>query len=72
MLIYLLVQSVFSNVASSYDIMNDAMSLYTHRLWKHWFVTQLDPGRRGPLNILDVAGGTGDIAIEARQACFGA
>ena len=55
-----LVQDVFSSVASSYDIMNDVMSFGVHRLWKDWFVQKLDPppGTR----ILDVAGGTGDIA----------
>lgn len=54
------VQDVFSSVASSYDIMNDVMSFGVHRLWKDWFVQKLDPppGTR----ILDVAGGTGDIA----------
>ncbi|PWN50390.1 hypothetical protein IE53DRAFT_97813 [Violaceomyces palustris] len=56
-----LVGSVFSSVASSYDVMNDAMSLGIHRLWKDHFVSKLDP--RGGINILDVAGGTGDIAL---------
>lgn len=55
-----LVGSVFSSVASSYDLMNDAMSLGIHRLWKSHFVSQLDP--RGGIECLDVAGGTGDIA----------
>lgn len=55
-----LVGSVFSSVASSYDLMNDAMSLGIHRLWKSHFVSQLDP--RGGIACLDVAGGTGDIA----------
>lgn len=55
-----LVGGVFSSVASSYDLMNDAMSLGIHRLWKDHFVSQLDP--RGGINCLDVAGGTGDIA----------
>jgi 2-methoxy-6-polyprenyl-1,4-benzoquinol methylase len=55
-----LVGGVFSSVASSYDLMNDAMSLGIHRLWKDRFVSQLDP--RGGINCLDVAGGTGDIA----------
>ncbi|KAK9474206.1 putative ubiquinone biosynthesis methyltransferase mitochondrial precursor [Dipodascopsis tothii] len=61
-----LVREVFSSVASSYDVMNDVMSLGVHRLWKDHFVSQLDPGRRpggAPLQILDVAGGTGDIAF---------
>ncbi|PSN73687.1 UbiE/COQ5 methyltransferase [Corynespora cassiicola Philippines] len=66
------VASVFSSVASSYDTMNDLMSLGIHRLWKDHFVRNLNPGRN-PLtsrssdekgwNILDIAGGTGDIAF---------
>lgn len=58
-----LVRGVFSSVAGKYDVMNDAMSLGVHRLWKDTFVGELDPGRRGPLRCLDVAGGTGDIAL---------
>ena len=57
-----LVKEVFSSVASKYDLMNDAMSLGIHRLWKNHFVSLLDPGRKGPLKCIDVAGGTGDIA----------
>lgn len=56
-----LVGGVFSSVASSYDMMNDAMSLGIHRLWKNHFVNMLDP--RGGIHCLDVAGGTGDIAL---------
>lgn len=41
--------------------MNDAMSLGIHRLWKSHFVSKLDP--RGGIHVLDVAGGTGDIAL---------
>ena len=61
-----LVGGVFSSVASSYDVMNDVMSFGVHRLWKDHFVRKLDPGSRGsfhPQQILDVAGGTGDIAF---------
>ncbi|KAF8682947.1 Cullin protein [Rhizoctonia solani] len=58
-----LVKGVFSSVASKYDVMNDAMSLGVHRLWKDQFVSLLDPGRRKPVKCLDVAGGTGDIAL---------
>jgi 2-methoxy-6-polyprenyl-1,4-benzoquinol methylase len=44
--------------------MNDIMSLYTHRLWKDYFVQTLNPGTpNSNLQILDVAGGTGDIAF---------
>jgi 2-methoxy-6-polyprenyl-1,4-benzoquinol methylase len=58
------VGQVFSSVASSYDLMNDAMSLGIHRLWKDRFVSFLDPGSPpGGLKCLDVAGGTGDIAL---------
>ena len=51
------VQHVFTSVASSYDLMNDIMSVGLHRIWKDWFIQQLapPPGTR----ILDVAGGTG-------------
>ncbi|GAA5850367.1 hypothetical protein JCM8547_001848 [Rhodosporidiobolus lusitaniae] len=56
-----LVKGVFSSVASSYDVMNDAMSLGIHRLWKDHYVSKLNP--HGGLNCLDVAGGTGDIAM---------
>jgi len=60
------VHDVFSSVAASYDTMNDFMSFGVHRLWKDHFVRSLDPGRKPggqPLKILDVAGGTGDIAF---------
>lgn len=66
------VADVFSSVASSYDTMNDLMSLGIHRLWKDHFVRSLNPGNppityaAGPPSgwkILDVAGGTGDIAF---------
>jgi 2-methoxy-6-polyprenyl-1,4-benzoquinol methylase len=62
----MLVGAVFSSVASSYDTMNDLMSLGVHRLWKDHFVRSLNPGSRDSetgWNILDVAGGTGDIAF---------
>lgn len=58
-----LVRSVFSSVASKYDLMNDAMSVGVHRLWKDEFVSLLKPGSKGPIKCLDVAGGTGDIAL---------
>ena len=55
------VGAVFSNVAAKYDLMNDAMSGGMHRLWKDRFVRRVKP-REGE-TILDVAGGTGDIAF---------
>lgn len=58
-----LVKNVFDSVASSYDLMNDAMSLGVHRLWKDEFVGLLKPGSKGPQKCIDLAGGTGDIAL---------
>jgi demethylmenaquinone methyltransferase/2-methoxy-6-polyprenyl-1,4-benzoquinol methylase len=62
------VGAVFSNVARSYDLMNDAMSGGMHRLWKDRFVKRVKP--RAGEQILDMAGGTGDIAF--RMARHGA
>ncbi|XP_057294784.1 2-methoxy-6-polyprenyl-1,4-benzoquinol methylase, mitochondrial-like [Hydractinia symbiolongicarpus] len=56
------VYDVFENVATSYDLMNDLMSVGTHRLWKNHFVHQLK--LKHGLKILDMAGGTGDIAFK--------
>ncbi len=59
-----LVNQVFASVAERYDIMNDLMSGGLHRLWKRDFVTWLNPPRTNqPFKLLDVAGGTGDIAL---------
>jgi|ERR1700722_9271256 len=58
-----LVKNVFDSVASSYDLMNDATSFGVHRIWKDTFVSGLKPGKKGPIRCLDVAGGTGDIAL---------
>ncbi|WP_163847816.1 bifunctional demethylmenaquinone methyltransferase/2-methoxy-6-polyprenyl-1,4-benzoquinol methylase UbiE [Pseudooceanicola aestuarii] len=55
------VQGVFSSVATKYDIMNDAMSLGIHRLWKDAMMDWLAP--RPGQKLLDVAGGTGDISF---------
>jgi demethylmenaquinone methyltransferase/2-methoxy-6-polyprenyl-1,4-benzoquinol methylase len=62
------VGAVFSNVAARYDVMNDAMSGGMHRLWKDQFVRRVKP-QPGEA-ILDMAGGTGDIAF--RMAARGA
>ena len=70
-----LVNTVFANVASSYDIMNDAMSLGIHRVWKNEFVNSIGllkhntihdsdgNSREEKMKIIDVAGGTGDISF---------
>jgi demethylmenaquinone methyltransferase / 2-methoxy-6-polyprenyl-1,4-benzoquinol methylase len=65
-----LVRGVFDSVARRYDLMNDLMSGGIHRLWKLEFVDRLAP-RRGE-TVLDVAGGTGDIAFGIRERTGGA
>ncbi|MFV0431338.1 MAG: bifunctional demethylmenaquinone methyltransferase/2-methoxy-6-polyprenyl-1,4-benzoquinol methylase UbiE [Alphaproteobacteria bacterium] len=56
-----LVRDVFDSVAGSYDLMNDLMSLGVHRLWKDGMIEWLNP--RKNMHLLDVGGGTGDIAF---------
>ena len=62
------VGGVFTSVARNYDVMNDLMSGGMHRLWKNRFVAKVRP--RAGEQILDMAGGTGDIAF--RMAAQGA
>jgi len=59
------VGSVFRRVARRYDLMNDILSFGSHRLWKSMFVDLVDP--RAGEEILDVAGGTGDIARRLKR-----
>lgn len=61
-----LVGDVFHRVANSYDVMNDAMSLGIHRLWKYRLIQRLQPF--ATMRHLDVAGGTGDIAFLSYEA----
>ena len=60
------VGGVFSSVAARYDLMNDAMSGGMHRLWKDRFVRRVKP--RAGETILDMAGGTGDVAFRLAKA----
>ena len=53
-------KEVFDRVASKYDIMNDIMSLGAHRYWKELLIDWLSPEKE--MHIIDVAGGTGDVA----------
>ena len=65
------VRGVFTSVASKYDIMNDVMSGGVHRIWKDAMMDWLAP--RPGQRLLDVAGGTGDIAFRfLKRAGFGA
>ncbi len=65
-----LVHGVFSRVASRYDVMNDVMSVGIHRVWKTAMMDWLAP--RDGQHLLDVAGGTGDIAFRFLQRARGA
>ena len=65
-----LVHGVFSRVASKYDVMNDLMSVGVHRLWKTAMMDWLVP--RDGQRLLDVAGGTGDIAFRFLDRAPGA
>ncbi|MBW0158079.1 bifunctional demethylmenaquinone methyltransferase/2-methoxy-6-polyprenyl-1,4-benzoquinol methylase UbiE [Sedimentimonas flavescens] len=65
-----LVHGVFSRVASKYDIMNDLMSLGIHRVWKDAMMDWLAP--RPGQKLLDVAGGTGDVAFRFLKRAPGA
>jgi demethylmenaquinone methyltransferase/2-methoxy-6-polyprenyl-1,4-benzoquinol methylase len=68
-----LVNAVFSGVADRYDLMNDLMSGGIHRLWKDALVARLAPPKTGrrPYRVLDMAGGTGDVAERIAKASFG-
>lgn len=63
-----LVNDVFHKVANRYDLMNDLMSAGLHRLWKDALVAWLNPPKRAGWKVLDVAGGTGDIAFRIVEA----
>ena len=60
-----LVKGVFDSVASNYDLMNDVMSLGTHRLWKNYTIASSNVSKGD--KVLDIAGGTGDLAIKFRK-----
>src|SRR5271169_3415850 len=63
-----LVDDVFRSVARRYDLMNDLMSFGLHRAWKDALVTAVNPPRNKPFALLDIAGGTGDIAFRVVAA----
>ncbi|MBV7407747.1 bifunctional demethylmenaquinone methyltransferase/2-methoxy-6-polyprenyl-1,4-benzoquinol methylase UbiE [Maritimibacter sp. DP1N21-5] len=65
-----MVHGVFTNVASKYDIMNDVMSMGIHRVWKDAMMDWLAP--RAGTKLLDVAGGTGDVAFRYLKRAPGA
>jgi demethylmenaquinone methyltransferase/2-methoxy-6-polyprenyl-1,4-benzoquinol methylase len=62
------VNDVFHKVAKRYDIMNDLMSAGLHRIWKNAMIAALNPRKDAGYRLLDVAGGTGDIAFKAIEA----
>ena len=68
-----MVNQVFHQVADRYDLMNDLMSGGVHRLWKNAMVAELAPPKSGtrPYRVLDMAGGTGDVAERIINASVG-
>src|SRR5258708_27984903 len=63
-----LVDDVFHSVARRYDLMNDLMSGGLHRAWKEALVTAVNPPKgRTPFALLDLAGGTGDVAFRVAE-----
>lgn len=66
-----LVNEVFHKVAKRYDIMNDVMSMGMHRAWKDAMISSLNPRKEPGYKVLDVAGGTGDIAFRIIEASQG-
>src|SRR5690242_19088314 len=63
-----LVDDVFHSVARRYDLMNDLMSGGLHRAWKDALVTAVNPPKGGrDFAVLDLAGGTGDVAFRVAQ-----
>ena len=63
-----LVNDVFRSVAGRYDVMNDLMSFGLHRAWKDALVAKIRPPLTRPFAHIDVAGGTGDVAIRVAKA----
>lgn len=63
-----LVNHVFARVADRYDLMNDLMSGGLHRLWKDDMIAWLSPPKHRAYSLIDVAGGTGDIAMRVLNA----
>ncbi len=63
-----MVDDVFRSVARRYDLMNDLMSFGLHRGWKDALVNAVNPPKQRPFALLDVAGGTGDIAFRVVNA----
>src|SRR5580692_9457450 len=63
-----LVDDVFHKVAGRYDLMNDLMSFGLHRAWKDVLVAKIRPSQTRHFAHLDVAGGTGDVAMRVARA----
>ena len=63
-----LVDDVFHSVARRYDLMNDLMSFGLHRAWKDALVTAVNPPKNRAFALLDIAGGTGDVALRVIAA----
>jgi demethylmenaquinone methyltransferase/2-methoxy-6-polyprenyl-1,4-benzoquinol methylase len=62
-----MVDEVFQRVARRYDLMNDLMSGGLHRFWKDAMVAMLNPPKHGRYAVVDIAGGTGDVAFRIAE-----
>ena len=62
-----MVRAVFDSVAPRYDLMNDLMSFGLHRAWKDALVARVRPSLTRPFAHVDVAGGTGDVAMRVAE-----
>ncbi|HXW42096.1 MAG TPA: bifunctional demethylmenaquinone methyltransferase/2-methoxy-6-polyprenyl-1,4-benzoquinol methylase UbiE [Xanthobacteraceae bacterium] len=62
-----LVDDVFRSVARRYDLMNDLMSFGLHRAWKDALVSAVNPPKQQPFALIDIAGGTGDVALRVLE-----
>jgi demethylmenaquinone methyltransferase/2-methoxy-6-polyprenyl-1,4-benzoquinol methylase len=63
-----LVDDVFHSVARRYDVMNDLMSFGLHRAWKNAVVAAVNAPKNRPFALLDIAGGTGDVALRVIES----
>jgi len=63
-----MIDDVFRSVARRYDLMNDLMSFGLHRAWKDALVTAVNPPKNAPFALIDIAGGTGDVAMRVLAA----
>ncbi|HKC24332.1 MAG TPA: class I SAM-dependent methyltransferase, partial [Thermoanaerobaculia bacterium] len=65
------VREMFSRLATRYDLVNDVMSLGLHRVWKRRTMRLALAGKAGPVRVLDICSGTGDLTFLAEEMTGG-